>query len=74
MSIWIQLSIILLAHPTVQLNVGNRAKLSIQGMYGYKCYFYNKINFNILTVYLITPALLPHLCATVIELKVVREW
>ena len=24
-------------------------KYSIQGMYGYKCYFHNKINFNILT-------------------------
>ena len=25
-------------------------------------------------IFIITPALLPHLCATVIELKVVREW
>ena len=41
-------------------------------MYGYKCYFHNEINFNI-PVYLITPALLPHLCATEIELTVGRE-
>ena len=43
--------------------------LSIQGMYGYICYFHNEININI-PVYLITPALLPHLCAIDIELKV----
>ena len=40
-------------------------------MYGYKCYFYNKIDFNI-PVYLITPALIPHLCATEIELMVCK--
>ena len=34
------------------------------------CYFHNKININILTCILITPALLPHLCAIDIELKV----
>ena len=43
--------------------------LSIQGTYGYICYFHIKININI-PVYLITPALLPHLCANEIELKV----
>ena len=41
-------------------------------MYGYICYFHNKININI-PVYLITPALLPYLCATEIELTVGRE-
>ena len=41
-------------------------------MYGCICYFHNKININI-PVYSITPALLPHLCATGIELTVGRE-
>ena len=36
--------------------------------------FIIKLILTYLTVYLITTALLPHLCATVIELKVVREW
>ena len=41
--------VFLYAHPSVHSNVGNRAILSIQGMYGYECYFHIKINFNILT-------------------------
>ena len=36
--------------------------------------FMIKLILTYLPVYLITPVPLPHLCATVIELKVVREW
>ena len=40
-------------------------------MYVYKCYFHIKINVNIqyLPEYLITPSLLPHLCALELELR-----
>ena len=40
---------IFLAHPAVHVNVGTSAKLSMQVTEYWKCYFWIKINFNLLT-------------------------